>query len=78
MTRASPVAPHETNRQAVTMTGTTSEVVRRVVVRGDDRYQMRGRTTMPLRRTEKHFESQAVANRLETLLLVNRHEVRKA
>jgi hypothetical protein len=78
MTRASPVAPHEINRQAATMTETSSEEAQRAVARGADRFLTRGRTAMHLYPTEKHFESQSVVNRLEISPHANHQEARKA
>jgi hypothetical protein len=78
MTRASLVAPHETNRQAATMIETSLEVAQGEVLRDEDRFLMRGRTTMRLHQIEKHFESQSVANRLEIFLHANHQEAQKA
>ena len=78
VTRASPVAPHETNRRDDTMIETNSEVAQDVVLRDDDRFQMPGLTTMRLRQTEKHFESPSVANHLENSLRENLREVQRA
>jgi hypothetical protein len=80
VTRVSPVAPRETNHQDDTTIGTSSEVVQDVVSSDDDhRSQTRGpTTTMRLRQTEKHFESQSVANPLEIFLHANPQEAQRA
>ena len=59
------------------MIETSLEVAQGEVLRDEDRFLMQGRTTMGLHQTEKHFESQSVANRLEISPHANHQEVQK-